>query len=88
MEDINEVLQGKLVEVVELVQLLQDGEDSTARSGDNTILLRNLLNLSHDAFGVAHLTRDLSSLCLESFECLDNVVIIKNVTTRLVQSLE
>ncbi|KAI6748666.1 hypothetical protein HG530_015439 [Fusarium avenaceum] len=70
------------------MQLLENSKDSTARSGNDTVLLCNLLNLRHDTFGVIHLARNFTSLCLESLECLNDVVIIKNVATRLVEGLQ
>ena len=51
-------------------------------------LLRDTLHLSHDTFGLGHLLGDFGSLLLESLQSLDDIVIIKNVSTRLVESLQ
>ncbi|KAH6607744.1 hypothetical protein Trco_004057 [Trichoderma cornu-damae] len=88
LEDVQKVLQRKLVEVVDVVQLLQDGEDGAARLGDDAVLLRDLLHLGHDALRVAHLVRDVRRLRLQRLQRLDDLVVVQDVAAGLVEGLQ
>ena len=55
VENINKVLERELIEMVDVVQLLQYRKHSTARSGNDTVLKRDILDLCHNTFGFCHL---------------------------------
>ena len=73
------------MQVVDVMQLLEDGEDGTAGSCDDVVLQCDLLHFGHDALGIAHLGRDLTRFRLERFQRLDDVVVIKNIAAGLVE---
>ena len=76
IKNVDEVLQRKLVEVVDVVQLFQHGEDCRARSSNNGVLQGDVLYLGHDTVGLGNFGRDLRRFLLQRLQGLDDMVVI------------
>ena len=87
MEDLQEERQGKLIEVVDLVQVVDREIDGTAGRSQWHVLLAGGFNFSHDRFGLLGFLRDLGGLALQSLEGGNDCVVIQDSAFSLVQNL-
>ena len=70
------------------MKLFKYGKDGAAGSCNTAVLKGDCLHICHDPFCFYHLFGDLSSFFLESLECLNDMVVIQNISTGFIKSLE
>ena len=77
IEDVEEELQGKLVGMIDQVELLEDEEHRTASLRQGEVFCRHLLHfLSHNDIRFFHLVCDLCSLSLQRLQGANDLVIL------------
>ncbi len=88
MEDIQEEMEGILVEEVNLAQRVQREEDAAASFRQRSVLLRYGLDLSYNLVRLFHLLADVGSLLFQRFERCDYRIIIKDLSFGVIQGLQ
>mmetsp|Transcript_20729 Transcript_20729/g.31813 ORF Transcript_20729/g.31813 Transcript_20729/m.31813 type:complete len:251 (-) Transcript_20729:10750-11502(-) len=79
-EDLHEVLQRELIQEVDRRQAVKREEDAGRHVSQGLVLFGHLLDLMHGFISLLDLLSDLLGLLLESLECLDELVVLKDVT--------
>jgi len=86
--NVQEELEGVLVQEVDLLQGLHGEVDAAARGGQRQVLLGHGLHLLHDDVCLLHLPRHLGGLSLEVLQSRNDGVVVQDAPLHLVQSLQ